>query len=370
MLVALALMAVILAGGWWLVQRGKRGGTAGPAGPAKPVAVAIATAEIRDVPIWLEGLGSVRAWNTVTVRPRVSGELVEVAFTEGQRVAKGDVLARIDRRPYEIARDQAAARLAQDEARLGAARRQLQASRDLLSAQAAGQLEYDINAATVGEIEATVRGDRATLADARLQLEYTEIVAPIAGRTGLRLVDVGNLVGTDAAGIVTITQLEPIAVIFTLPQDRLAEVRTAMKAAGDVAVEALGDGDSVLATGTLQLVDNEVDAQTGTISLKASFANEDHALWPGQLISARLRSATRTAAVVVPEQAVQPGADGLFVFVIGQDDTAELRAVERGPTQDGMTVITSGLAGGERVVIEGQQRLAPGAALEIREGGS
>lgn len=329
-----------------------------------PGAVPVTVAEVvaRDVPIWLRGLGSVRAWNTVTVRPRVGGELLSVSFVEGQRVSAGDVLAQIDPRTYEIARDQAAARLAQDEARLGAARRRLQSSRELLRARAAGQLEFDLDAATVAELEATVRGDRATLAQAKLQLEYTRIVAPIAGRTGLRVVDAGNVVvADDARGVVTITQLQPIAVVFSLPQARLAELRRAAADGRKPVVEALGRDDVVLATGTLTMIDNEVDAATGTVSIKASFDNEDGALWPGQLLGARILADTRVGAAIVPEQAVLSGVAGPLVYLAQPDGTVVARPVKTGPTIEGHTIIDEGIAVGDRVVVEGQAKLADGA---------
>jgi membrane fusion protein, multidrug efflux system len=364
--VVLSILAIagVAALSWrYLRNDGRAESTAGaPKGAVPVIAVEV---EQRDVPIRLTGLGGVRAWNTVTVRPRVGGQLLSVDFVEGQRVQAGDVLARIDPRTYEIARDQAQAKLAQDEARLDGARRQMQASRQLLSAEAAGQLEFDTAAATVGELSGLVRGDRAAIADTKLQLDYTKVVAPISGRTGLRLVDVGNLVAADAAlGIVVIAQLQPIAVVFSLPQDRLAQVRAAMARKPAPVVEALGTGDVLLGEGELVMVDNTIDATTGTISLKASFANEDDQLWPGQFVTARLRVDTRTHALVVPEQAIQAGADSPFVYVIGPDDTAVFKPITRGATQDGMTIVTAGLEVGERVVTEGHAKLAPGVRVD------
>jgi membrane fusion protein, multidrug efflux system len=363
--VVLSLVAIAaLAGLGWKYFAGNGRAEAPPAAKGA-VPIVAAEVEQRDVPIWLTGLGTVRAWNTVTVRPRVGGQLLSVDFVEGQRVEAGDVLARIDPRSYEIARDQALGKLTQDESRLDGARRQMQASRQLLSAQAAGQLEFDAAAATVGELEGLVRGDRAALADTKLQLEYTKVVAPLSGRTGLRRVDPGNLVAADAVeGLVVITQLQPIAVVFSLPQERLNEVRAAMASGDKPVVEALGDGDVAVGEGELVMVDNTIDPQTGTMSLKASFANEDDRLWPGQFVTMRVRVATRPNAIVVPEQAIQAGADGPFVYVIGADDTVAVRPVKRSSTTDGRTIVDDGLVAGERVVVEGHAKLAPGVAVD------
>lgn len=365
--IVLSLLAIagLAALSWRFLRNDGRAEPPPDAGGKAAVLVVAAEVEARDVPLYLTGLGSVRAWNTVTVRPRVGGQLLSVDFVEGQQVKIGDVLARIDPRPYQIARDQASAKLAQDEARLDGARRQMQASRQLLSAEAAGQLEFDAAAATVGELEGLVRGDRAAIADAKLQLEYAQVVAPISGRTGLRRVDPGNVVAADAAeGIVVITQLQPIALVFSIPQDRLADARAATKDGGAPTVEALGESGVSLGEGELVMIDNAIDPQSGTVSLKASFANEDERLWPGQFVTARLRVATREGVLVVPEQAVQTGAEGPFVYVIAADDTVAFRAIERGPTQDGVTIVTSGVAAGERVVVEGHAKLAPGVRVD------
>jgi multidrug efflux system membrane fusion protein len=353
---------------WYGTRHADQGASAAPSAPGRgPVPVVVAEAVARDVPIWLRGLGTVRAWNTVSVRPKVGGELVSLAFEEGQNLEAGALLAQIDPRPFEIARDQAAAKLAQDEARLGGARRTLNASRALVKARAAGQLEFDLAAATVAEFEAVVRGDRAMLANAKLQLEYTRIVAPISGRAGLRQVDAGNVVvADDPRGLVVLTQLEPIALVFTVPQAELQAVRAALAGGKTPVVEALevgrGREERVLATGVLSLVDSEVDATTGTLALKAKFDNPDRVLWPGQLLTARVHLEDRAGAIVVPEQAVQSGAEGPFVYVVAEDGTAVLRPVEPDLTQGGLTIVR-GLAAGERVVVEGHAKLTPGAAV-------
>jgi multidrug efflux system membrane fusion protein len=361
--IILTLLAIGVGVAAWQYSRRDDAVEAAPKAAASAVPVVVAEAAAKDVPIWLRGLGTVRAWNTVSVRPKVGGELESLAFVEGQEVAAGDLLAKIDARPYEIARDQAAAKLAQDEARLGAARRQLQSSRDLVKAKAAGQLEFDLDSASVAELEGLVRSDRAALAQAKLQIEYTKVVAPIAGRTGLRLVDAGNIVvADDARGLVVITQLEPVAVVFSVPQTHLPDLRAAMAQASPAIVEALGENDVVLATGELVLVDSVVDPQTGTIALKAKFANEASELWPGQLVDARIRVETRAGAIVVREQAIQAGVEGPFVYVVAEDGTAELRNVKPVLTQDGETIV-EGLVAGDRVIIEGHAKLSPGARV-------
>lgn len=370
-IVLLVLAAAIIGAFTWRELRPPDVASAGGRGPAGPVPVVTALATASDIPMWLRGLGNVRAWNSVTVRPRVGGELLSVAFTEGQRIAAGDLLAQIDPRPYEIARDGAVAQLAQDEARLGAARRQMQSSRDLVAARAAGRLELDLDAASVAELEATVRGDKAALASAKLQLEYTRVVAPIAGRVGLRLVDAGNVVSADdARGLATITQLQPIAVVFTVPQDNLPALRDATASAIPVTIEAVGDGERVLATGALTTIDSQVDAASGTISIKATFPNEDLSLWPGQLLAARISVGTRTAAVSIPEQAVVQSVQGPMVFVVDGSDVVAPRPVVLGPTQAGRTIIEEGLEAGERVVVEGHAKLAPGSEVSEIGGAS
>lgn len=363
--IVLAVLAMAIVGAFvWREMRPEPTAKSGGRGPASAMPVVTAVATESDVPTWLRGLGSVRAWNTVTVRPRVGGELLRVVFTEGQDVKAGDLLAEIDPRPYEIARDRAVALLARDEARLGAAKKQAQSSRDLVAARAAGRLERDLDAASVAELEATVRGDRAELATAKLQLEYTKVAAPIAGRVGLRMVDAGNVVAADdARGIATITQLQPISVVFSVPQDHLPALQAAAASKTPPVVEAIGDGDRLLATGTLATIDSLVDAATGTISVKATFPNEGLRLWPGQLLAARIAVGERASAISIPEQAVVPGAAGPMLYVVDGAGIVEVRPVQLGPTQGGMTIIEAGLVAGERVVIEGQAKLSPGSEV-------
>lgn len=364
----LVLLAATAGLGWW-VLRDRSAPTREPSTAA--VTVRVATAERRDVPMWIAGIGSVRAFNTVTVRARVGGELLSVDFVEGQDVSAGDVLARIDPRQFEIARDQAQAKLAQDQAQLANARAELEASRSLASGKYESKLMLATNTARVSELSALVDADRAAVRSAKLQLEYATIVAPISGRTGLRRLDRGNIVrADDTEGLVVIAQLSPISVVFTLPQARLPDVMTGLRAQAHPPVRVVGPAGSVLAEGELLVVDNEIDPTTGTFSLKATFVNADRTLWPGQFVDARLQLGTRAAAIVVPSAAVQPGAEGPMVYVVGDDDVVQPRTVESGATVDGITVVERGLEAGERVVIEGQFKLRAGTTVDPRDDGA
>ena len=339
-----------------------------PAPPAIPVEAATATTA--DVPIAEIGLGNVQAFNTVTVKVRVDGELQKVDFTEGQTVKAGDLLAQIDPRPFQAALDQAMAKKAQDQAQLGNARLNLQRDQDLVIRQFATQQTVDNEKASVAQLEATIQGDDAAIENARVQLGYTTITAPIGGRTGIRLIDQGNIVhATDTSGIVTLTQLQPISVIFTLPEDDLPAVSQAQaQAQGPVAVAALNrDDKSVLDQGTLALVDNEIDQATGTMRLKATFANPNDRLWPGQFVNIRLLLRTDRNVLTVPSGAVQHSASGLYVYRIKPDSTVELQPIEVGPGGDRVTVVTAGLRAGDRVVTAGQYRLQPGARVAVAD---
>ncbi len=336
------------------------------AGPPPPVPVTLARVETRAVPIWLTGLGTVQAYNTVAVRARVDGQLVRVAYTEGQDVGEGDLLAEIDPRPYEAQLAQAQAKLAQDmatlrDAQLNQARyAQLAARGDVARAQ------LDTQTATVEAQTALGQADRAAISYAQVQLAYTRITAPISGRTGVRLVDAGNIVQAGSTGpLVTITQLQPISLVFTLPQDDLARVGAAIRAsAAPLEVQAFGrDAATPLATGRLDLVNNQVNGQTGTVDLKASFPNEDHALWPGQFVTARLVLSVRRDGVTAPASAVQRGQNGTFVLVVGPDNKAAVRPVDVALIRDGTALFDRGVQPGDTVITEGQFRVKPGAAV-------
>lgn len=348
----------------WLVLR-----PAKPSAAAQPRSIAVATFEstTRDMPIWLAGIGSVQANNTVTIRPRVSGELTSVRFTEGQAVKAGDVLAQIDPRPYQASLDQALAQKAQDEARLANDRREFERVRALVETNTESRQLLDQRAATLAQSVALVQASQAAVDNARLNLDFTTVRAPIDGHTGVRLVDAGNLVtASQNNGLVVLTQTKPIAVVFTLPQQTFLAIRRGITRAGDtpLPVEALTDSGEVIARGKLDLIDNQIDASTGTLRLKATFPNDDQSLWPGQFVNARLLVETLPQALVVPAEAVQPGLNGPFAYVVKPDSTVEARALQLGPTVNSFTVVTGGLKSGEQVVREGQNKLQPGTRVE------
>jgi multidrug efflux system membrane fusion protein len=335
-----------------------------PAAPAIPVIAT--TAESQNVSDYLTGLGTAQAFNRVTIHVRVDGELQDISFTEGQFVHTGDVLARIDPRPFQAALDQARAKKAQDRALLISAQKDLVRAKTLIDKNFQTQQVVDQTQARVDQLVATVDADQAMVENAETQFSYTTIVSPLEGRMGMRLIDKGNLVHAgDPGGLVVITQVQPIAVIFSLPQDHIQNVTAAMRQ-GDLKVTAYSrDNTSKLGEGTLLLIDNQIDAATGTLRLKASFPNPDDALWPGQFVNARLELAMRSGAVAVPAQVIQRGPDTLYAYVIRQDQTVERRAIKAGPVRDGLAVIESGLARGERVVVDGQFKLRPGAKVAV-----
>ncbi|MEZ4411081.1 MAG: efflux RND transporter periplasmic adaptor subunit [Polyangiales bacterium] len=333
----------------------------------RPVPVLLATAELRDVPVFLEGLGTVAANYTVTVRPRVDGRLESVAFTEGQTVHQGDLLAVIDPRPFRIALQQAEALVARDRAALALHRREAERSRGLVENQFIAPAEYDTARGNVAQSEAALRGDEAQVAAARLNLSYTRVTAPIDGVVGLRQVDPGNMVrAADTTGLVVLTQVDPIAVLFSLPQDTLPDVAAQM-ARGPLSVDVYArDGDAPLATGRLAVIDNQINAATATVRLKALFANPDRRLWPEQFVKARLRLDTRRGALTIPAAAVQRGPQGTFVYVVADDQTASPREVTVDRVEGELALIATGLRAGERVVTEGQSRLRAGARVQPR----
>jgi multidrug efflux system membrane fusion protein len=338
------------------------------AGPA-PAPVQVATVEKKDFPIVLTGLGTVQATNTVTVRSRVDGQVVKVAFKEGQMVKEGDLLVQIDPAPYQAALDQAVAKLAQDEASLKFAKQDLDRTIPLAKQGVSTQQLLEQRTANVANLTAQVQADKAAIDSAKVQLAYTAIRSPLTGRAGFRLVDPGNIVhAADQTGILTITQLQPISVIFTAPEDQLPDINDALKG-GPLKVTAFSsDGRRRLGEGTLRLVDNRVDPASGTISLKASFPNEDNALWPGLSVTTRLLVSTVKNVVVVPDSAVQRGPNGLFAYVVTGDGKAELRDLKVGRIRDGQALVEQGLAPGERIVTAGHYRVQPGARVEVVAG--
>lgn len=355
---ALALAAVALI--VWRVVVHRR---AEAAAHAAPPAIAVDTAAVAhsDVPIYLSGLGTVQAFYTVTVTARVDGELQTIAFTEGQTVHKGDLLAQIDPRPNRAAYDQALAAKAKDAAQLVNAKRDLERYTILQPQDLASKQTVDTQRAMVDQLNAQLQVDQAVIDNARTQLEYTRITSPIDGRTGIRLVDPGNIVHAAATtGIVVVTQVQPISVIFTLPEEDLAAVNTAL-AAGPVPVTTVSrDGATELDQGTLTLVDNEIDQPTGTAKLKATFANTRNTLWPGQFVNARVLVRTLHDALTVPTTAIQLGPDGPFTYVVKPDWTVEVRKLKVGDDSGGLTVVNAGLALNEHVVTSNQYRLQAG----------
>jgi multidrug efflux system membrane fusion protein len=366
-----ALLAGVVAYFMWQPsanQSAQRGGRF-RINPDVPVPTLAATARTADVPVYLDGVGTIRALNTVTVRPQVDGKLLRINFREGQDVERGYVLAEIDDTLYKAQYDQAVAKKAQDEAQLENARRDLERYIRLAATNALAPQQADTQKSLVAQFEALVKADQAAIENTKGILEYTKIVAPIAGRTGIRQVDAGNIVHTsDATGVVTITQLKPISLIFTLPQQLLTQINTAM-AKGPLIVDVFGaDNKTVAESGTLQVVDNQVDQATGTVKLKAEFSNADLKLWPGQFVNVRLLVDTLKGVVVLPTAAVQRGPNGLFVFVIRDDSTVTMRPVTISQQDETQTVITSGIKTGERVATTSFNQLSDGGKVTVGTG--
>ncbi len=372
------ILGVALLAAVGLVVRGRytpRSAVTPQAGPgaqaARPVPVVAATVVRRDVPVYLEGLGNVTAFKTVTMKSQVDGRLDQVLFREGQTVRKGQVLAQIDPRPFQIQLQQAQGALARDEAQLRNARLNVSRDRPLVAEKLIAPQQLDTDVATAGQLEGAVQIDKAAIETARLNLDYARITSPIDGVTGIRQVDPGNVVhAADPGGIVVITQLDPIAVLFTLPQDQLTPVLGAL-AGGELPVDLHSrDGSILLGNGKLALVDNQINQATSTIRLKAIAPNPRHLLWPNQFVNARLRLATQKDALVMPATAAQRGPNGTFVYVIGSDMTASPRPVELAGTQGDLAVVKSGVGEGERVVVDGQNQLRPGSRVVAREQGA
>lgn len=361
---AYALAGLLLIGGayigWPRQQNANVAKSAAP--PAVPVTVA--SVMKADFPVYLTGLGTVQGFNTVTVRTRVDGQINQIAFKEGQFVKEGDLIAQVDPRPFQAALDQANAKKTQDEANLANAQRDLARSTKL--GEFATKQTVDTQTANVEQLKAQIAADQAAIFNAQTQLDYASIRAPISGVTGIRQVDVGNIVNAATqTGIVTIAQVEPISVIFTAPEEQLPDIANALRQ-GETKVTALtSDGRKVLSQGILSLMNNQVDSTSGTIRLKATFDNKDHALWPGLSISTRLLVNTLKDATVMPDDAVQHGNDGLYVYVVTDGNKAGLRKVKVGASTDGKTLVDSGVTAGEQVVTGGQYRVQPGSALTV-----
>ncbi|MEY9121287.1 efflux RND transporter periplasmic adaptor subunit [Bradyrhizobium yuanmingense] len=334
--------------------------------PDLPVPVLAASPRIQDVPVYLDGVGAIRALNTVTVRSQVDGKLIAVNFTEGQDVKKGDVLGEIDPAIYQAQYDQAVAKKAQDQAQLANQRIDLARYEQLAASNAGSKQQADTQRALVAQTEALVKADQAAIDNAAATLSYTKIVAPISGRVGLRLVDQGNIIhASDTTGLVVITQLQPIAVWFSLPQQQIMRVNAAA-AKGPLAVDVFGnDGITVIDTGKLTGIDNQVDQTTGTLKLKAEFPNANYQLWPGQFVNVRLKVETLTQALVVPTSAVQRGPIGTFSYVIGADNIVSAKPVTVTQQNEHDAVIASGLSASERVVTTGFANLSDGSKVIV-----
>jgi membrane fusion protein, multidrug efflux system len=343
---------------------GRRGGSRGGGAPVPVVAGKV---EQKDMPIYLDGLGTVQAFNTVTVHTRVDGQLQQVLFSEGQDVKAGDLLAVVDPRPFQAALDQAIAKKSQDEAQLANAKVVLERNTDLLKKKVIAQQDFDSSKYQGDSLQAAVQADQAAIENARTQLDYTQIKSPIDGRTGVRLVDVGNIVhASDQTGMVVITQLHPISVVFTLPEQNLQEILNQGSANGGLKVLALDRGNtSTLDEGALAVVDNEIDPATGTVKLKATFPNNELKLWPGKFVNARLILTTRKDATVVPSSVVQRGPQGTYAYLIKPDKTVEMRPIKVAQTEANLTLVDEGLKPGEQVVVDGQYKLQPGAHVEL-----
>jgi len=362
-IVGIALLVLV---GVFLLRRGKSSSQA-PAAGARVVPVGVTPAERRDVPIWVEGLGNVTSLATVTVRARVSGQIVSIAFQEGTRVKVGEMLVKVDPRPFKIALEQAAATLQRDVATLRNNERDLARYKDLIAQKLIAQQQYDAQVATVESAKATVALDQAAVNNARLNLQFASVSSPINGIAGVRQVDVGNLVTpTDTNGIVVLTQMDPIAVLFTLPQDDLPRVAAAFSK-GPLTVEAWDrSGLSKLGEGKLTVIDNQVNTGTATIRLKAEFPNPDFRLWPSLFVKARMHLETRQNVVVVATPAIQRGPNGTFVYVVNPDDTVAVRNVQVDTVQGAVTVVAQGVQPGDRVVVDGQNQLRVGAKVDPR----
>lgn len=367
---AVAGLAVVIIVASIAVSRLTKSGPAHAATPPSVPVVATA-AQQHDVPIYYDALGTVMALNTVSIRAQVNGQIVSIDFRQGQDVKKGDLLAKIDPAPFQATLDQAIAKKSQDQATLIDAEKDLVRFRTLVVRNAETQQNVDSQQAKVDQTKAMIDADQAAIEAAQTQLNYTSITAPIDGVVGFRQIDIGNIIHTtDANPLTVLTQIKPCVAIFTLPQDDLGPVREAMLR-GNVEVLALDqDNTKQLANGRLLLIDNQIDQSTSTIRLKAEFPNQDERLWPGEFVHIRILITTRRDAVTVPPIAVQRGPDGLYVWVIKPDDTVEQRPIGAQIVDDKIAVVSSGLAVGERVVVEGQSRLDQGVHVNIRPAGT
>jgi membrane fusion protein, multidrug efflux system len=365
------VLLLIAAGAWYWWPAGSsppaQGGRGRPDQAGRPLPVVAAPAKKGSIDVYLNGLGTVTPRNMVVVRSRVDGQLVRLAFREGDTVKQGDLLAEIDPRPFQVQLTQAQGQMAKDQALLANAKVDLERYRTLLSQDSISKQQVDTQESLVRQYQGAIEADQGQIDNAKLQLTYSRITAPITGRIGLRQVDPGNMIhASDTNGLVVITQLTPITVIFTLPEDSVPRVMKRLAAGEAITVDAFDrDGKVKLATGKLITVDNQIDTATGTVKLKAEFPNTDSALFPNQFVNARMGIESRPDATLVPTAAVQRGAPGTFVFVVNDDRSVSVRPVKLGPVQGEVTAIDSGVAPGDMVVVDGADKLREGAKVEL-----
>jgi len=347
-----------------------RGGRGRGGGGGRAVVVTIPARKV-DMPVYLRGLGTAAASNTVTVRSRVDGQVLHIAFKEGQFVKQGDLLAEIDKRPFEVQLSQAKGQLARDEALLQSAKAEQQRNQLLLDKGLIPKQQFDTQVATVGQFEGSIQADQALIDSANLQITYSRIIAPMSGQVGLRLVDEGNIVrAADPGGLVVITQLQPISILFSIPEDNLGDVLRKLRAGQQLRVEAWDHDDSKkIADGVLLTADNQIDPTTGTSKLKATFDNHNNLLYPNQFVNVRLLVDVLRNAVVIPAASIQRGSQGTFVYVIKENQTAELRPVTLKNTEGNDVALASGVTAGESVVLEGMDKIQDGAKVEVQTPG-
>ncbi len=373
-----ALIVVIAAASWFGWSHFHRDGPKTASPPRgkgdlgkPPVPVTFTRVQTADFPVWLNGLGTVQPYDTVTVRSRVDGEVINIAFKQGQMIEEGAILAQIDPRPYQASLDQALAKKTQDEATLRDAQLNLARYGALANQEFASKQQLNTQQATVQQLMAQIKGDQAMIDNAQTQVGYTTIRSPLSGKVGFRTVDPGNIVhASDTTGIVTIVKLQPISVVFTAPEEDVQSINNAL-AAGDVPVTALStDGKRTLSQGKLALVNNVVDQASGTVRMKATFENKDNALWPGLSVSTRLLLNTLKQVVVVPEEAIGHGPNGLYAFVIGDGNKVAMRPLKVGQEGDGSVVVADGLAAGDKIVVSGQYQLEQDVVVQPTQAGT
>jgi multidrug efflux system membrane fusion protein len=366
--VAAIALVLLIAGLWWWLQRAADGSAAGRGDPnARALPVVAAPVTQGSIDIYLTGLGTVTPRNMVTVHSRVDGQLMQVAFREGQLVKAGDLLAEIDPRPFEVQLTQAQGQMAKDQALLKNAQLDLERYRTLLAQDSIAKQQVDTQEALVRQYQGAIQADQGQIDSAKLQLTYSRVTAPISGVVGLRQVDPGNVIhASDASGLVVIIQIQPITVLFPIPEDNLQQVLRRLKSGAALPVEAWDRAQKVkLATGKLLTVDNQIDTATGTVKLRAEFPNDDNALFANQFVNVRMLVETRQDATLLPTAAVQRGAPGTFVYAVNEDRSVSVKPVKLGPVQGEITAVESGVAPGAMVVVDGADKLREGARVEL-----